>query len=286
MNDVITFLLPPFCACVLMISIFGYLGIHVLKREIIFIDIALAQIAAVGATLAFILFGVEEHSPLAFLFAFLFTILAALFYSQIGRRIVNIPIEAIIGVSYAIAAATALFMLAMAAGGDVHLENMLTGSILWIKWNDIFILGLVCAIVGFIHIIFRKKLIIINRHIDKTDPQQTSALWDFLFYVTLGMVITFSVRIAGVLVIFGFLIIPATISAFFVKTWKNRLLITWMVGLLSIVCGLAFSYRFDFSCGPSVVMFLGLFFIIAAVLSNFIHPALANNNKEKEEKMV
>ena len=126
MGEAFIFLLAPLTACALMVSMFGYLGIHVLKREIIFIDIALAQIAAVGSTLAFVFFHAEEHGLLAHIVAFAFTILAALFYTQAAKRIHQIPQEAIIGVSYAIAAAAALFMLALAAGGDVHLEHFLT----------------------------------------------------------------------------------------------------------------------------------------------------------------
>ncbi|NQT25560.1 metal ABC transporter permease [candidate division KSB1 bacterium] len=265
MTEAITFLLPPFVACVLMIGLFGYLGIHVLKREIIFIDIALAQIAAVGATVAHVFFHAGEHSLVAFLSSFGFTVLAALFYSQVGKRIKQIPHEAIIGVSYAIAAAAALFLLAIAAGGDVHLEHMLTGSILWVNWHEILGLGIVFGLVGLFHFMYRDRFIRLSEQMAQTDHHEKSALWDFLFYVSMGLVITLSVHIAGVLVIFSFLIIPATISAFYSRSWTGRLIIAWSVGILSILFGLAFSYRFDFSCGPSVVSFLGLSLVISAL---------------------
>ncbi len=267
MIEAIQFLLAPFCACVIMVALFGYLGIHVLKREIIFIDIALAQIAAVGAAVVHVFFHAEEHSLVAFLASFGFTVLAALFYSQAGKRIKQIPHEAIIGVSYAIAAAAALFLLATAAGGDVHLEHMLTGSILWADWHKILEVGIVFGLVGLFHFIYRNRFIKLSNEMDKTDHHEKSSLWDFLFYVSMGLVITLSVHIAGVLVIFSFLIIPATISAFFASSWLHRVLIAWGVGILSIILGLAFSYHFDFSSGPSVVMFLGLFMIVGAILS-------------------
>ena len=266
MIEAIQFLLAPFCACVIMVTLFGYLGIHVLKREIIFIDIALAQIAAVGATVAHLFFHAEEHSLFAFLSSFGFTVMIAIFYSQVGKRIKQIPHEAIIGVSYAIAAAAALFLLATAAGGDVHLEHMLTGSILWADWHEIMQVGTVFGLVGLFHFIYRNRFIKFSDEMDKADHHEKSSLWDFLFYMSIGLVITLSVHIAGVLVIFSFLIIPATISAFFATSWMNRVFIAWIVGILSIISGLAFSYRFDYSCGPSVVLFLGLFLIIGAII--------------------
>ncbi|MBL7075694.1 metal ABC transporter permease [candidate division KSB1 bacterium] len=250
-----------------MIVIFGYLGIHVLEREIIFIDIALAQIAAVGSTSAFILFRTEEHSLIAYICALGFSLLAAVFFSQVGKRVTQIPQEAIIGVSYAIAAAAALFLLAMAAGGDVHLEHMLTGSILWAKWSDILPCAGVYAAVGLFHYIFRDKFRKISRDYQGAIKEGIKVgRWDFLFYASLGIVVTFSIRIAGVLVVFSFLIIPATFAAMFAQSWGKRLTIAWGIGLAASIAGLAFSYLFDFSSGPSVITFLGLALIVTALV--------------------
>ena len=208
MWEVIQFLILPFVACATILSLLGYLGIHVLKREIIFIDIALAQIAAVGATFAHIYLGTEENSILAYLCAFGFTVLASIFFAQMDKRITQISTEAVIGVSYAIAAAAALFILAMAAGGDVHMEHMLTGSILWAKWQDILSIAVLFGFVGLLHFIFRKHFIRISEDYREAIGRGEKAVWwDFLFYVSMGIVITFSVKIAGVLVIFSFLIL-------------------------------------------------------------------------------
>ena len=268
MWEVIQFLILPFVACVTILSLLGYLGIHVLKREIIFIDIALAQIAAVGATFAHLYLGTEENSILAYLCAFGFTVLAAIFFSQIDKRFKQISTEAIIGVSYAIAAAAALFILALSAGGDVHMEHMLTGSILWAKWQDILAIAVLFGFVGLLHFIFRKHFIRISEnYLGATGRGEKEAVWwNFLFYVLMGVAITFSVKIAGVLVIFSFLIIPATFSAMFAETWRKRLFIAWGVGIVAVIFGLAFAYIFDFSGGPPVVTFLGLALIIGALL--------------------
>lgn len=267
MLEVIIFLLPSFAASVVILLILGYLGMHVLDREIIFIDIALAQISAVGAVFAHVVFGVSDEGFGAYIAGFLFTLGAAVFFSQIPRRISQIPQEAIIGVSYAIAAAAALFILALAAGGDVHLENMLTGSILWAKWPDVLICGVLFGGVAVFHYIFRKQFLQMTLCIkNKQKPNHKMAWWDFAFYASMGLVITFAVRIAGVLVIFAFLIIPATIACLMTSNWLKRLLVGWSMGLFAILLGLMFSFFGDFSCGPSIVTFLGLLLIAAALL--------------------
>jgi len=268
MWEAIQFLILPFVACATILSLLGYLGIHVLRREIIFIDIALAQIAAVGATFAHIYLGTEESSILAYLCSFGFTVLASIFFAQMDKRITQISTEAVIGVSYAIAAAAALFILAMAAGGDVHMEHMLTGSILWAKWQDILAIAVLFGFVGLFHFVFRRNFIRISENYREENGRSKNAVWwDFLFYASMGMVITFSVKIAGVLVIFCFLIIPATFSALFAETWRKRLFIAWGVGIVAVIFGLAFSYLFDYSCGPSVVSFLGLALVLGSLIA-------------------
>ncbi|MBN1164350.1 MAG: metal ABC transporter permease [Candidatus Krumholzibacteriota bacterium] len=270
MWEIVQFLTPPLVACVTILGLLGYLGIHVLKREIIFIDIALAQIAAVGATFAHLYLGREENSVPAYLCAFAFTVLAALFFSQIDKRITRISHEAIIGVTYAIAAAAALFILALAAGGDVHMENMLTGSILWARWPDILAIAVLFFLVGLFHFLYRRKFIRLSESYGSGAVRgKENIWWDFLFYVSMGMVITFSVKIAGVLVIFSFLIIPATFSALFADSWRDRLLWAWGVGIFSIISGLILSYFLDFCCGPAVITMLGLSLIGASLLVKF-----------------
>ncbi len=264
--DVIIFFLPPFVACLTLVGIHAYLGIHVIEREIIFIDIALAQIAAVGATMAHIFWHAEENSLLVYLFSLGFTILAALFFTEVKKRIKQISQEAVIGVSYAIAAAGALFIFALAAGSDVHMEHMLTGSILWAKWNYILLCAGVYAGVGLFHYIFRDKFLKVTRDYDAAIKQGIRVrLWDFLFYLSVGIVVTLAVSIAGVLVVFALLVIPATISAMYTTKWVNRLWIAYGVSILASIMGLAFSFFLNFSCGPSVVLFLGLALIITGV---------------------
>jgi zinc/manganese transport system permease protein len=220
-----------------MIAILGYLGIHVLKREVIFIDIALAQIAVVGALGAELAFEAHGHSLLGHACAFGATLVAAAFYSLVRRRVVQIPLEAVIGVSYAIAAAGALFLLGIAPGGDFHVQQMLAGSILWATWTDVIWAALLFA---------------------PAAREGVNTLgWDFLFYALLGLVVTLAVRIAGVVVVFTFLIIPATLSALLASGWRERLIVAWITGAMASVLGLLLAERLDFSVGPAIALFLG-----------------------------
>lgn len=279
MTDIIVFLAAPFAGCVLVVAMLGYLGIHVLEREIIFIDIALAQVAAVGYAVAIIMLGheaVENGSLAAELVAVGATVAAGLFYSLVGRRDIGISQETVIGVSYAIAAALTLFILALSAGGEVHLEQMLTGSILWLQWREIVVTGVVFLAVGAFHAVYRSRFLDIDPGTGAISLAATAhgLLWDFLFYASMGIVITRSVRIAGVLMTFCMLIIPTTIGALFARRLSRRILLGWGVGMAVCVAGLAASYRFDLSTGPAIVALLGASLILAGAVSRLVRGVI------------
>jgi zinc/manganese transport system permease protein len=266
MHHFIDLLGLPLLACVAMTLILGYLGIHVLSREIVFVDIALAQIVAVGAIAAHLVFGVHEHSPLTTVASLVLALGAAAFYALARRKVLQISQEAVIGVSYAIAAAAALFLVGIAPGGHVHTQHMLAGSILWASWRDIVVCVLVFATVGICFSLLRHPFHRVSSDYDGAirDGMKVVA-WDFLFYALLGVVIAFAVRIGGVVVVFAFLIIPATTSALFTARLGRRLLITWGGGILGAVLGLLFAHRLDFSVGPSVALFLGVELALAGL---------------------
>jgi zinc/manganese transport system permease protein len=257
----------PFLVCLVMLSILGYIGIHVLKREIIFIDIALAQIAAVGAIAAHVVFHFHGHSIFAQALAMGSTIVAAAFFAVVRRRVTQIPLEAVIGVSYAVSAAAALFLVGVAPGGHVHIQEMLAGSILWATWSDILWSAGVFAVVGLCFFLFRKPFRKISDSYEHaiSEGYHTQG-WDFLFYALVGIVITMAVRVAGVVVVFTFLIIPATLSVAFASGWTGRLLVAWGVGAVSAALGLLFADRYDFSVGPSIALFLGIALIVVSLL--------------------
>jgi zinc/manganese transport system permease protein len=256
----------PFLACVAMTAILGYLGIHVLSREIVFVDIALAQIVAVGAVGAHLAFGVDEHSLLTYGASLALALGAAAFYALVRRRVLQISQEAVIGVSYAIAAAAALFLIGVAPGGHVHTQHMLAGSILWASWTDLIVCALVFGAAGVCFYVLRHPFQRISGDYDAAVREGMKVVaWDFLFYALLGIVITFAVRTGGVVVVFAFLIIPATLSALFTARLGRRLLIAWGAGVLGALLGLLFAQRLDFSVGPAVALFLGVELALAGL---------------------
>jgi zinc/manganese transport system permease protein len=267
MTEVMSLQGLPFLACAVMLAILAHIGIHVLKREVIFIDIALAQIAAVGAIAAHVLFHMHEDSINAHVLSLSATLAAAAFFAVVRRRIHEIPLEAVIGVSYAVSAAAALFLVGVSAGGHVHVQEMLAGSILWATKSDVLWSAGVFAAVGACFYAFRGQFGAISEDYEGAVERGYNTLaWDFLFYALIGIVITTSVRMAGVVVVFAFLILPATLSALLASAWRGRLAAAWGAGAVSAALGLLFADRFDFSVGPSIALFLGATLVAIALL--------------------
>ncbi len=261
----------PFLICILMSFILGYLGIHVLKREIIFIDIALAQVAAIGSIIAHLAFEVHGDSLLAYVCSFGCVLITAVFYAVIRSKIFQISLEAIIGISYAIAAAAALFLVGIAPGGHIHVQNILSGSLLWTSWRDVAVILLTFSAVGFCFYLIRKPLTSASNGCQEAlDKHIKTIFWDFIFYLLLGIVITLSVQIGGVVVVFAYLIIPATISVIISSRLTVQLMIIWAAATTASITGLLFSYYLDFSIGPSIALFLGGELILIAIIARFV----------------
>jgi len=260
MSEFLLFMSAPFAACLVLVGIHAYLGLHVLQREVIFVDLALAQVAALGSTLAF-LFGYELGSTLAYFFSLGATFLGAAVFSLTRIRKGRIPQEAIIGIVYAVSAAAGILTLDRAPHGAEHLKDLLVGSILWVSWLDVAKTGSIYACVGLFHWIFRRRFLAIS--FGEVEERGWSVrLWDFLFYASFGFVITSSVQIAGVLLVFSFLIVPAVCAALFADGIGARLAIGWSVGFVVSAVGCSLSYLADLPTGATVVCTFGLALLI------------------------
>jgi len=256
---------PAFFECLILVGIHSYLGIHVIKRKVIFVDLALAQVAALGTTVGF-LFGIVPGTIGAYWFSLSFAILGAAIFSLSRLRNEKIPQEAVIGLVYAIAAAVVILVIDKAPHGAEHIKELLTGSILWVKWETIAYAALVYAGIGLFHFIFRKKFLLISNNPEKAYQEGISVrFWDFLFYVSFGIVITHSVGTAGVLLVFVFLVVPAITSILITDILWKQLVIGWGMGLVVSVLGLYVSYIADLPSGPTVVAFYGITLLIVAL---------------------
>ncbi len=277
MFTALEFMLAPFVACLLLILIMVYFGIHVIEREIIFIDIALAQIAAFGSAVSLVLHELNivhhnqggEHDSRTFM-AYLFCTLAATIFTVLKDKKIKIPLEAIIGIAYAAAATGAVIILDKGAGGDVHIHDMLAGAILWVSWPQNLRFLIVVVVVGSFHYIFRHKFLGLTKHYHSEETVVSNPkLWDFLFYLSFGIVIVEAVNVGGILTIFAFLIIPASISALFAQTWSSRIFIGLTVGGLATILGLYLSWVMDIPSSPAIILFLGVCLLISLLLKLF-----------------
>jgi zinc/manganese transport system permease protein len=258
----------PFLTCIMMGSILGYMGIHVLKREVIFVDIALAQVAAVGAIISHLVFETHEGSVLSYVCSLAAVFSIAALYALARIAITQISLEAVIGISYAIAAAAVLFLVGIAPGGHIHIQEILSGSLLWTNRVDIISGLVVFLIVGFCFYVFRGPLTDISDNYRRVHIEKARVVfWDFIFYLLLGIVITLSVQMGGIVVVFAYLIIPATISAVLTSRLVLKLIIIWVSTTIASISGLLFAYYIDFSIGPSIALFLGFELIIVAIFA-------------------
>ena len=256
---------PAFFECLILVGIHSYLGLHVIRRKVIFVDLALAQIAALGTTVGF-LFGIMPDSTGAYWFSLSFTFIGAAVFSISRIRHEKIPQEAVIGLTYAIAASVAILAIDKAPHGAEHIKEILTGSILWVKWETIRNAAIVYSFIGLFHFIYRKQFILISEKPEKAYKEGMNVrFWDFLFYVSFGVVITHSVGTAGVLLVFVFLVVPAITSMLITNVLWKQLVIGWTMGVIVSIVGLYLSYIGDLPSGPTVVSFYGLMLILVAL---------------------
>src|SRR5258708_30986926 len=231
----------PALACTALVAIHSYFGLHVLKRQVIFVDLALAQVAALGATIAFVL-GHSPQSLASHAYALAFTLATAALLACTRTWTARIPQEAQIGVIYVVSAAAALLLVGRAPQGAEHIRQILTGNILTVGWDELKWAIPLYAVVGVVHPLIRAR-----------NPW----LAEFAFYAAFGLVVTSSVALAGVLLVFAFLIIPAAIGVLHAITFRSQLLIAWICGTATAIVGLVVSYLGDFSTGATLVCTYG-----------------------------
>ncbi len=264
--EVLKFLLAPFVASLVITGIHTYLGIHVVERGVIFVDLALAQMAALGVTIGFLL-GYGLHTSASFWWSLGFTLMGALIFTFTRKYKNKIPQEAFIGIVYAVSAAASILAMSQAPEGTEHLKDMLVGNILTVSWSEIGKIFIFYALIGIFHWLFRKNFMAIS-----TNPQQALEkgisihLWDFLFYLSFGFVVTYSVSIAGVLLVFSFLIVPSVCAMLFAEKFVSRLAIGWILSTLVSVIGIALSYFIDLPTGATIICTFGLALILSVMI--------------------
>jgi zinc/manganese transport system permease protein len=271
MAQQIEVLFLPFLACLILTGIHVYLGIHVISRKVIFVDIALAQIAALGATVAFLL-GYDPRTEGAYWFSLGFAVLAAIVFSLTRTRHERVPQEAVIGITYATASAAAILLADISPHGAEHLHDLLAGSIVWVTPAQIAKTAALYALLGIFHVVFRKRFLQISLRPEEAYAQGINVrLWDFLFYLSFGVVITSSVQIAGVLLVFCYLVAPSIFAVMFFDDLRSRLLTGWAMAALVSTVGLYFSY--DRPSGPTIMVGFAIALLIGGMMRALLRAA-------------
>jgi zinc/manganese transport system permease protein len=255
--EILQFLFWPFLASLILTGIHAYLGVHVVERGVIFVDLALAQIAALGATIA-ILVGMDPHGQGAYWLSLGFTFVGAAIFAFARTRRGHIPQEAFIGIAYAVASAAAILAMSKATGETEHLKDMLVGNILAVSRHDVIKTAVLYGVVGIFHYIFRRRFLLISRDIEQAEAEGLNIrFWDFLFYASFGFVVTSSVAIAGVLLVFCYLIVPSVGAMLFADKVGRRLAIGWTMGTLVSALGVYLSWSWDLPTGATIVCTFG-----------------------------
>ena len=251
--EAFTFFIYPLAACILLILIHAYFGIHILERGIVFVDLSLAQFIGVGIACSFLF---SHEGVMKYVFSVCFAVIGALILALSRRIAKHTNIEAFIGVLYIFSLGIGMLILDHTPHGTEEFKTILNGNIIWINGNDLFYTFIIYAVIGIFHFIFRKKFFSLSSN------GEGSYLWEFLFFLSFALVLVKSVQMAGILQVFAFLIIPALIGKLFTGKPHKVLIGGWLLGFLSSSFGLFASYKWDLPTAPLIVASLSILYFL------------------------
>lgn len=267
----VTFLAAPVTLAVLLVMMHSYLGLHVIEREVVFVDIGLSQVAALGSALSIMLMN-EDSGMYPILFSLLLSLLVSGFLAYLRKVERKVAQEVLIGLIYAMASGVLILVADRLPHGAEHLKHALVGNILFVSWQQVLITGLVYSVIGGVHFIFRQQFW------SATKSKASSPTWDFLFYLLFGIVITFSTHHAGVLVVFAVLVAPAALAQKVCNSLRPRFLFSIAFGLTGVIIAFALSVLYDLPSGPTIVASLTTLFFSSLLLLH-LKEALKSNSQ-------
>jgi zinc/manganese transport system permease protein len=273
MAEIISVMKWPMIACLLLPGILVYYGLHIIKREVIFVDLALAQVATLGTCFCMFL-GHEPDDPHNYFWSLGFTLGGALLFTFTrSHRKAQVPQEALIGIIYVVAAAGGILLLSKSPHGKEELQRTLVGDLLTVTPNEIVKTAILYAVIAVVHFIFRKQFIKLSfDHDHAAEVGLKVRFWDFLFYALFGLIVTSFVQVGGVLMVFSYLIVPAACGTYLASSLPVRLVIGWCVATLASMGGLYVSFRFDLPTGAAIVCVLGGALLVAVIAKTFRKP--------------
>jgi zinc/manganese transport system permease protein len=240
----------PLLVCWLLAGVHAVLGFRVIARNIIFLDLALAQLAALGAMLGMAM-GLAPEGMGVSLAAMGMTSLGAVFFVLIPEKYRGVSQEVMIGLVYVMAVAGVMIALHSSPAVGHHLTEMLVGNILFIPASELWSLVMYYAVLMTAYALVRYVIL----------PRLgAGSRWhDFVFYLFFGWAVTSSVKVAGVLLVFVFLIVPAVAALWWgVKSPFRRWVFAWGIGLVFSSLGVLLSVKLDWPTGAAIVLAAGM----------------------------
>jgi len=270
MSETVRFFSVQIALIAVVLVLHTYMGLHVIRRTLVFSDLVLDQLAAFGAIVGIGL-GVRYGTPVSYLVSLVAVLGGAALLAVLNPRNRLVPREAVIGILYALALVASLLLGDKLTGGDEQIKGTLTGKMEWVSWPLVTVTTLVYAALIALHWVFRRRFTGLT---DDPGAVRSPRLWDFLFFTTQGIITVLIVPVAGVLLAYAFLMIPAAIALLFTKDWMRALALGWGAGFVACLLGLSSSYCLNWPYGPTLVLSLGLVFVCAVFLRAFLPARL------------
>ena len=264
MLENILFLAAPITVCILLAGILSYFGNHILTRGIIFIDIALAQVAALG-TMIGLLLGFTEGTTSVELISLIFTLIIISVFALTKFEKQVVPQEAIIGIIYGLSLGVAMLLAEKIPGGSNYITKTITGTILWVTWSDVLSSFILFAVIAAVHFFLRNHFIKISESKENLPYSLNKVrLFELIFYITFGIVVVRAVPIGGIFLVFVLLIAPTAMATLFTRKWSYRFIWSWIIGIIGSIIGIYLSYDMNISNGPAIVCLLGIIVFVLA----------------------
>jgi zinc/manganese transport system permease protein len=254
MTELLTFLAAPIAMAVLLVGLHAYLGLHVLEREVVFVDIGLAQISALGTLLCQIFFH-EYNKPISLISSFALCLLVSFFLAYHRKAQKSISQEVLVAMVYALASGLTILITDRIPHGVEHLKHTLVGNILFVSWESVLVTLVIYSLVGSIHWLYREQFW------KATRGESSGILWDFFFYALFSLVITISTMHAGVLVVFAILMAPAALARSLFQKINQQMMAAWIFGILGIFISFGLSSIYDLPAGASITSILSAVFL-------------------------
>jgi len=266
MNAVTEFFAMQISLIAVVLLLHTYMGLHIIRRGIIFCDLVLDQLAAFGVVVG-IGMGIRYGTPLSYLLAMAAVLVGCVLLATLRPKDKKVPEEAVIGILYGMALVVSLMLADKMPEGGTYFSKTLVGSMLWVSWPLVGTTVAVYAVLAVLHYVFRRNMLKLT---ENPGALQRRVWWNFLFFLTQGIITILIVPVAGVLLAYGFLMIPAAIGALFSRRWVPALVVGWLSGLGACLLGIIYSYRTDSPYGPSLLLAMGALFVVALVIRGIV----------------